>query len=159
MIRLISLSVIIVLLSSFSIKKLEKKIDKNIKKTFGSQEISKRYIGETEKNLHWFKLNSADNKNKGYVCVTQAKSRSDVFEYMIVFTPTKIIKDIHLLTYREEYGGEIGSKRFLKQFFGKNSKSEMRLNKEIDGISGATISCQSITKSIKEMSVKITSVE
>ena len=157
--KLTLLILALVSLSFFSIEKLDKKITKKLSQEFDGIEIEKKAIAKSEKGNYWYTLNNKSTKTKlGYMVVTQAKSRSDVFEYMIVFDLDKKIKAVDVLTYREEYGGEIGSKRFLKQFIGKSSETPIRINKEINGISGATISCNSITNSISEMTVKITSV-
>ena len=50
-----------------------------------------------------------------------------------------------MLIYREDYGGEIGSKRWLRQFIGKTSKDKLKYQKDIMAISGATISASSMT--------------
>ena len=57
-----------------------------------------------------------------------------------------------MLLYKENYGGEIASKRFLKQFEGKSAGLNMEYNQDIDGISGATISVQAISRAVKENS-------
>lgn len=160
-IKKITLGVLVLLsLSFFSVEKLDKKINKKLGKEFNEIELIKTQISTTNNQTYWYTLtNKLTKKQLGYLCVTQAKSRSDVFEYMIIFDTDKKIKAVDVLTYREEYGGEIGSKRFLNQFIGKSSKTPLHLNKEINGIAGATISCNSITNSISEMTVKITSIE
>lgn len=160
-IKKITLGVLVLLsLSFFSVEKLDKKINKKLGKEFNEIELIKTQISTTNNQTYWYTLaDKLTKKQLGYLCVTQAKSRSDVFEYMIIFDTDKKIKAVDVLTYREEYGGEIGSKRFLNQFVGKSSKTPLHLNKEINGIAGATISCNSITNSISEMTVKITSIE
>ena len=63
-----------------------------------------------------------------------------------------IIIKSKVLIYREEYGGEIGSKRWLKQFNGKSSTSdEVIYGDNIVPISGATISVRSMTRSINDL--------
>lgn len=153
-------ALVLITLSFFSVEKLDKKISKKLAKEYKEIELVKTKISSSDNQNYWYKLaNKSTQKELGYLCVTQAKSRSDVFEYMIIFDLDKKIKAVDVLTYREEYGGEIGSKRFLNQFIGKSSKTPLHLNKEINGIAGATISCNSITNSISEMTVKITSIK
>jgi Na+-translocating ferredoxin:NAD+ oxidoreductase RnfG subunit len=158
--KYILISLTLLSLSFFSIDKLDKKITKKLNKTFKDIDVVKTKMKSADDNVYWFKLsNKASKKELGYLGITQAKSHVDVFEYMIVFDLDKKIKSVDVLTYREQYGGEIGNKRFLKQFRGKNNKAPLRINKEINGIAGATISCNSITNSISGMTVKITSVK
>ena len=78
---------------------------------------------------------------------------------MVVFDMDGRIREGAILVYREAYGGEISSKRWLKQFIGKGSKDAMILNDDISGISGATISCRSATTGIKDLSDKIAKIK
>jgi len=56
-----------------------------------------------------------------------------------------------VLIYREEYGGEIGSKRWLKQFIGKTKTDDLRYGDNIINISGATISVRSMTSAMNNL--------
>ena len=51
---------------------------------------------------------------------------------------------IEVLKYRENYGAEICSKRWLKKFINISTNSYTEYNQKIDAISGATISVNSI---------------
>ncbi len=55
-----------------------------------------------------------------------------------------------LTAYRESVGGEVQSKRFLGQFTGKKSGNGLQLNRDIDGISGATLSSRAITLGVRK---------
>ena len=54
----------------------------------------------------------------GYYVIDKARSKFDVFDFMVVFDPAGNILQPAVLIYREDYGGEICSKRWLKQFIG-----------------------------------------
>ena len=64
---------------------------------------------------------------------------------MAILTKTKI------LVYREDYGGEIGSKRWLKQFIGKTPNDELRYQQNIVAIYRATISVSSMTSAVNDL--------
>ncbi len=71
---------------------------------------------------------------------------------MILFDTNFIITKSKVLVYREEYGGAIGSKRWLKQFNGHSAtSSELIYGKTIVPISGATISVRSMTKAMNNL--------
>ena len=55
-----------------------------------------------------------------------------------------------IIKYREQYGGGVKSKSWLEQFNGGNGKSTYEVGKNIQGISGATISVNSVTKGIRK---------
>jgi Na+-translocating ferredoxin:NAD+ oxidoreductase RnfG subunit len=56
-----------------------------------------------------------------------------------------------VLVYREDYGGEIGSKRWLAQFVGKTQNDDLRYGDNIMAISGATISVRSMTTAMNNL--------
>ena len=141
-----------------------KKIDKTLLAYFPEKTINKKALSLSnaqEKQLS-FKLNEnkfyqlLDNsKLEGYMYIDKAKSKFDTFDYMVVFKPDLSIMTAKVLLYREDYGGEITSKRWLKQFDDKANGEEMGLGNDIQVISGATISCRSITAGIKNLSKNI----
>lgn len=83
----------------------------------------------------------------GYAVIDKAPSKTAQFDYLVVTDPELSILRSRVLTYREEYGGAIGSYRWLKQFIGKKHDSDFN---EIAAISGATISVQSMKKAVIE---------
>jgi Na+-translocating ferredoxin:NAD+ oxidoreductase RnfG subunit len=93
----------------------------------------------------------------GYAYVATALSKTDEFDYLVLFDKDLIIVKSKVLVYREDYGGEIGSKRWLKQFIGKSKDDELKYGDNIAAISGATISVRSMTLAINKLlkSIKI----
>jgi Na+-translocating ferredoxin:NAD+ oxidoreductase RnfG subunit len=87
----------------------------------------------------------------GFAFIGTAPSKTDTFEYLVVFDQSLIIKKVNVLVYREDYGGEIGSNRWLKQFVGKARNTEMVVGKNIAAISGATISVYSMTNAVNQL--------
>lgn len=75
---------------------------------------------------------------------------SEYFDYIILFNKKGEIQHINIYNYRATHGYEISANWWLKQFEGSNSKSSIAVNKNIDSISGATISVYAITDDIKE---------
>lgn len=57
------------------------------------------------------------------------------------------VKSVEVLVYRESRGGQVKNKRFTNQYNQKNSQSN--LIKEIDSISGATLSVNALNKQVK----------
>lgn len=55
------------------------------------------------------------------------------------------IQMVEILVFRESRGGEVRYDFFKKQFVGAQLNEEDRLNKNIDGISGATLSVNAVT--------------
>jgi Na+-translocating ferredoxin:NAD+ oxidoreductase RnfG subunit len=57
-----------------------------------------------------------------------------------------------IIKYREPYGGAVQNDSWTEQFRGKSSTSGFEVGNDVDGISGATISVNSLTRGIKKLS-------
>lgn len=89
-----------------------------------------------------------ENSNVGYLYLGEAHSMKRMFDYIVLFNPDLTIKKSKVLIYREDYGKQIGSQRWLKQFIGMSMNDTPIYGENIDAISGATISASSMTKAI-----------
>lgn len=153
-IQLISVTLVFVLLSSFTVSnRLMKKMLKEIETTFHTKEVKliSLELHNQQLTIHekdqFFKI----EKNKqllGYAYLGKAASKTDEFDYLILIDTDLIIKKTKILIYREDYGGEIGSKRWLRQFTGKSINDKLLYEKDIIAISGATISATSMTNAV-----------
>lgn len=147
-------------------KSVQKRIDKTLVKLFPKKvvELKEMHLS-TEltsvytsiKGVKISRLRSAET-DLGYACFASSKGKNDYFDYMVIFDKELMIKKVKVLVYRSTYGGEIMSRSWLKQFIGKTNGKEMTMNKDIDGISGATLSAPSITEGIKELSLLIADI-
>ena len=152
-----------ILLGIFSIPSLNvsqshtKKIEKEIKKEWQIENFSMQAIAVSSavnqqlpikiSNNNLFKI-VKDNQVFGYAFVNSAPSKTATFDYLVLLDKNRVINHTKVLVYREEYGGEIGSKRWLKQFLGKTENDRLEYKNNIDAISGATISVRSMTNAM-----------
>jgi len=100
-----------------------------------------------------------DNSDLGYFYYAKAPSKTDEFDFVVIFDDDFIIKKIRILAYREDYGGEISSKRWLRQFDGLQTGTSVDYGKEVRGISGATISARSMTVAVNELLSNLTLIQ
>ena len=56
------------------------------------------------------------------------------------------IDKLHVLAYRESHGWEVKQDFFTRQFIGAKLSKKWRLDEDIDGISGATLSVRALKK-------------
>lgn len=141
-------------------KSIQKKIDKEVQKIFPVEGLEMDDFNH--ENLHSFtcegirdlRLSALKNAGQliGFACFASSKGKNDFFDYMVVVNEKLEIQKVVVLIYRSSYGGEIMAKSWLKQFIGKVKGEEMEFGKDIDGISGATISAPSMTKGIQSLS-------
>ncbi|MBT8260598.1 MAG: FMN-binding protein [Bacteroidia bacterium] len=101
-------------------------------------------------NDNFYKIQSEDILI-GYAYFGTTMSMVDTFDYLILFDKELIIKNTKVIKYREDYGSEIGSKRWLKQFTGKTSEDKVIYGENIAAISGATISVKAMTKAMNNV--------
>lgn len=152
---------VLLLFFGFGIPKgVHKRVVKEVEKTFEVSDFSLTPVTITsEINATLPTKISGDNFYKidlqdsllGYAFVDQAPSKTAKFDYLVVFDGDLKVLNSKVLIYREEYGGEIGSKRWLKQFVGKTGGDRVSDETNIDAISGATISVRSMTKSMDNL--------
>ena len=81
----------------------------------------------------------------GIIVILDVMGESQPITFAIGIRPDGALQDIQVMAYREPQGEAIQEKRFRKQFVGKRSKDPLTLDKDIDAISGATISSRSAT--------------
>jgi hypothetical protein len=80
------------------------------------------------------------NKTVGYAVVVDEIGKVNPFTLIVAATPEFKVRDVAVMVYREPRGGEITQKRFLAQYKGKKSSDPILLDRDIVGISGATLS-------------------
>jgi len=156
----------LILFSTGLPRPIQKKVNKEIKDVFSienfkmtpllfSEEVQKE-LPAAFGDLNLFEIRS-ETDIIGYAYIGKSFGKTDDFDFLILLDIDFIIVRTKVLIYREDYGGEIGSKRWLKQFNGKGRNDELKLHQDIVAISGATISVKVMTASINRVlaSIKI----
>ena len=159
--KIVSILVLPLLFMSFNFPKgILKKVEKEIKAIYNIEvyeftnvditpEVAKDLVSDFSNN-NLFKIQAKGNL-LGYAYLAQAPSKTAQFDYLVLLDKDLIIKKSKVLAYREEYGGEIGSKRWLKQFIGKAKGDSLKYGDDIMAISGATISVRSMTNAMNNL--------
>ncbi len=79
------------------------------------------------------------------------EGRYEAIDIAVAIDAEGEVRGVEILTYREIYGYEVRSPKWRRQFQGKTSESRLKLNKDIENLSGATISSRSITEGVKRL--------
>ena len=158
--HLLLLLSVFILMSFGLTKNIQKKVDKEIKEEFNVEQfelVSKTFDAKVVSTLpslfgldNFFEIKSK-GKLLGYAYISKAPSKTDQFDYLVLLDSELIVKKAKVLVYREDYGGEIGSKRWLQQFIGKTENDELKYQENIVAISGATISVRSMTSAMNDL--------
>ena len=96
---------------------------------------------------------SESNSLVGVAILDNVLGKSLPITYLTCFNMDGQLINAHIVKYREDYGYEVGNKRWLNQFIGLGINSDFIIGKNIDGISGATISVNSVTRGINRSSI------
>lgn len=141
-------------------KNIQKRVNKEIKaafnvETFAFTEFSiptdvAAQLPSKFKENNFFKID-VEGKLIGYAYFAKAPSKTAQFDYLVLLDKDLFIVKTKVIAYREEYGGEIGSKRWLKQFKGKTKGDNLKMGENVVAISGATISVRSMTNAMNNL--------
>lgn len=74
----------------------------------------------------------------------------EYFDYFILFDTLNNVKVVRVFNYEATHGQEVTIKKWLDQFAGYDGNKPLRVGKEVDSISGATMSVNAIVSDVKE---------
>ena len=77
------------------------------------------------------------------------QSISEYFDYFMIFDSIPKIKSVKVFNYAATHGQEVTAKGWLKQFIGYSGNSKLTVGKNVDAISGATVSVAGIVTDIE----------
>jgi hypothetical protein len=75
---------------------------------------------------------------------------AEYFDYFILFDEKAAVRLVRVFNYQATHGHGITSKGWLRQFVGYNGSQQLEPGKNVDAISGATISVKAITSDVAE---------
>ena len=104
--------------------------------------------GETVRSqlLTVFKSPSRD-----FIFIDQVLGKHEFIPIAVAISKDGKVKGVEILEYRESYGQGVREHAWNNQFIGKNSSDELRLNKDIKNISGATLSSAHVTAGVRRL--------
>ena len=70
--------------------------------------------------------------------------------FVVGLRPDGTVEDVAVMAYREAYGGEIRSSRFLAQYRGKRPADRLRTYREVVNVAGATLSVDAASRAVKK---------
>jgi FMN-binding domain len=86
----------------------------------------------------------------GYAVIVEEIGKHRPITFVVGVGNDRKIKDAALMVYREAYGGEVRDRRFLQQYKGKELKDPLLPYRDIQNISGATLSVEAIGRGSKK---------
>jgi Na+-translocating ferredoxin:NAD+ oxidoreductase RnfG subunit len=99
-----------------------------------------------------------DDKPIGYIAVDNVVGKFELITFAVGVALDGTIQGVEILSYRESHGGEVRLPFWRKQFIGKTSANPLRVGEDIRLISGATMSCNSVTEGVRRIVAVITTM-
>lgn len=90
-------------------------------------------------------------KQVGWFVVDEVYGKHEFITYAVGINLDGTVRMIDIMDYRETYGYQVREAGWRGQFVGKNSSASFKLNKGIDNISGATLSCKHMADGVKRV--------
>jgi Na+-translocating ferredoxin:NAD+ oxidoreductase RnfG subunit len=95
------------------------------------------------------KVWTASDGSQMYVDLVVGKH--EFITFAVGIGPDGTVRGVEILEYRETYGGEVRQPEWRKQFKGKKLGDAFKLGGDIRNVSGATLSCHSVTDGVKRL--------
>lgn len=168
-------TIVLVLITLVAFATPEKKLNKIAAKVWKGEKIELQKMelpGSLKGEVITLSVVKSNNKIIGYACYTTAfgckvggcaapsnpnAQSYETFDYIVVYDANLNIKKVDIANYGGEYGYEICRPKWLSQFIGKNRGFE--LEKNIDGISGATVSATFLIDDLNDIGKKLESID
>ncbi len=96
-------------------------------------------------------LNAYKTSSGGWFILDQVVGKHEMIDIAVALDASGKVKGIEVLEYRETYGGQVRHAKWLAQFLGKDYTEHLKLDEQIQNISGATLSCRHITDGINRL--------
>ena len=90
------------------------------------------------------------NSCRSGICLPESTGNSEYFDYFILFDSNKSIRSVRVFNYQATHGAEVATPGWLRQFVGYRGEKTLRAGKEIDAISGATVSVDALVLDVQE---------
>ena len=85
----------------------------------------------------------------GYALFDEELGQHEPISFATFFDPKGHVTRVEIVAYREPYGDGVRSARFREQFVGRDAGSGFAPDRDIDAISGATISSRALCVGVK----------
>lgn len=97
------------------------------------------------------KINAHKAEDGSWFVIDQVIGKHEYIDYAVGIGADGSVAGLEVLEYRESYGHEIIHPKWRAQFKGRGPSDELKLDREIQNISGATLSCRHVTDGVNRL--------
>lgn len=132
-------------------KKYETKASKILESHYSSAIPDQQLLFKSSDGLFHYRSLRNDKKKRGTLIFASSLGKSSYFDYLVLLDEEDKVMEVKVLRYRSDYGYQITSSRWLTQFKGYDGEEPLIPGRDVDALSGATISSRSITRDIQRI--------
>ena len=93
----------------------------------------------------------AGGKHAGWVVQDEVFGKHEFITYAVALDLSGTVRGVEILDYRETHGREVRNANWRAQFEGKQHGAPLRLDNDIQNISGATLSSKHISEGVRRI--------
>jgi hypothetical protein len=91
-----------------------------------------------------------DDAVAGHAFLVEEIGKHRPIDFVVGLRPDGAVEDVAVMAYREAYGGEIGSRRFLGQYRGKGPRDGLKPYRDVQNVAGATLSVEAASRAVRK---------
>lgn len=146
----------------------DSKVQKELKKQFNDEALKVEELTVNNKiSGKFYKLLSPVSKSVSYMylgrvstkrtaaTVQHSQESADFFDYYILYDAGKAIRKVKIINYQSSHGQMISSPGWLKKLEGYMAGKPLEVGKQVDAISGATISVNNLVFDIRQKTLML----
>ncbi len=103
-----------------------------------------------EKTKIDFMFGVKEGSKTGVAIVDEELGKWGPMQFIIFMNTKGVVTSVEVLSHTEKKGQPVARRSFLSRFEGKSGKDKVQLDKDINGISGATISASAAVFAVKK---------
>lgn len=105
---------------------------------------------EFDKEFTFYIVYSGE-KVEGYAVENTVKGKWGPIHFIVAIATDGTVKDVVILEYTERRGKPVAGEKFRHQFYGKSVSDDVNIRKDINAVSGATISSRGVTDGVRKL--------
>jgi hypothetical protein len=86
----------------------------------------------------------------GHALLVEEVGKHRSIDFVVGLRPDGTVEDVAVMAYREAYGGEIASRRFLGQYRGKGPGDGVKPYRDVRNVAGATLSVEAASRAVRK---------
>ena len=95
----------------------------------------------------------------GVVVIDGVIGKFEMIDFAVGIATDGKIRNVEILTYRESHGYEVRLPAWRKQFVGKGKADKLRVDEDINNISGATMSATHVTEGVRRIVATVSALK